>query len=71
MCARFQILEGAIAETYVNEGRTKAKVLVNPQLIDVEISPDADFHLGDSVTMEISVTGKLQKPAVRRRPDQR
>lgn len=64
MPVKTQTLEGTIAETYVKEGHTRAKVLLKAQLIDVDIAADADLHLGDTISVDISISDGIKKPRI-------
>jgi len=58
------LLDGEIVEIIEEGGNQKAKILTNPQYIEVILETHNDIHLGEKVTIESEVTIKKITPVL-------
>jgi hypothetical protein len=55
-------LLGEVVETFERKGQKLAKVSLKSWSLEMAIEPTEELHLGDSIAIEVCVTGKRVMP---------
>ena len=55
-------LLGEVVETFERKGQKLAKVSLKSWFVEMAIEPTEELHLGDSIAVEVCVTGRKVVP---------